>query len=55
MVSIHKDKDGVQMLFPSKSSGKEYYLSYADNINEGKFITTDNNNAMKKTQGNLVF
>lgn len=55
MVSIHIDKDGVQMLFPSKGSGKEYYLSDADNINESKFITTDNNNAMKKTEGNLTF
>ncbi len=53
--AAHKDKDGVQMLFPSKSGGKEYYLSDADNINEGKFITTDQNNAEKKTEGNLAF
>jgi hypothetical protein len=55
MLATHRDKDGVQMLFPSKSRDKEYYLSDADNINEGKFITTDNNNAVKKTEGNLAF
>jgi hypothetical protein len=29
MAAAHKDKDGVQMLFSSKSGGKEYYLSDA--------------------------
>jgi len=55
MAAAPKDKDGVQMLFPSKSGGNEYYLSDADNINGGKFITTDQNKAEKKTEGNLDF
>ncbi|MGC2426852.1 MAG: hypothetical protein WA421_07445, partial [Nitrososphaeraceae archaeon] len=55
MAATHKDKDGVQMLLPSKGGGKEYYLSDADNINEGKFITTDQNDAVKRAEGNLAF
>jgi hypothetical protein len=55
MAAAPKDKDGVQMLLPSKSGGNEYYLSDADNINGGKYITTDQNNAEKKTEGNLAF
>ena len=43
------------MLLPSKGGGKEYYLSDADNINEGKFITTDQNDAVKRAEGNLAF
>ncbi len=43
------------MLFKSKGSGREYHLSDAGNINEGKFITTDRNDAEKKTEGNLTF
>ncbi len=43
------------MLLPSKGGGKEYYLSDADNINEGKFITTDQNDAVKRAEGNLTF
>jgi hypothetical protein len=50
------DKDGVKMLFKTKTNGdSEYYLSDADDINEGKFITTDNNDAQKKTQDNITF
>ena len=52
MAAVDKDKDGVQMLFPSKSGGNEYYLSDADNINGGKFITTDQNYAVKRAEGN---
>jgi hypothetical protein len=55
MIPNHKDKDGVQMLFKSKGSGREFYLSDADNINEGKFITTDHNDVQKKTEDNLTF
>ncbi|HEY7569769.1 MAG TPA: hypothetical protein VH796_00245 [Nitrososphaeraceae archaeon] len=55
MAAANKDKNGVQMLFPSKSGGNKYYLSDADNINGGKFITTDQNNAEKQTEGNLAF
>src|SRR5690349_6210481 len=43
------------MLLPSKIGGTEYYLSDADNINGGKFITTDQNTAVKKAEGNLDF
>jgi hypothetical protein len=50
------DKDGVKMLFKTKTNGGlEYYLSDADDINEGKFITTDNNDAQKKAQDNITF
>ena len=55
MMITHRDKDGVQMLFESKGRGREYYLSDADNINEGKFITTDHNDAERKTEGNVAF
>ena len=51
----NKDKNGVQMLFESAVDGNEYYLSDSDDINRGKFITTDKNNGKKKTEGNLTF
>lgn len=55
MITTHRDKNGVQMLFKSKGMGGQYYLSDSDNIKEGKFITTDRNDAEKKTEGNIAF
>jgi hypothetical protein len=49
MAAAHKDKDGVQMLFSSKSGGKEYYLS--DAREKDRRRTQDQNNAEKKTEG----
>jgi hypothetical protein len=53
MSANNVDKDGVQMI--ETSSGSGYNLSEAGDINEGKFITTDKNDAEKKTEGNLTF
>lgn len=44
------------MLFKTKTNGSlEYYLSDSDDINEGKFIITDNNDAEKKTEDDITF
>jgi hypothetical protein len=53
MSANNVDKDGVQML--ERSGGSEYHLSDVSDINDGKFIKTDKNNAEKKTEGNITF
>jgi hypothetical protein len=49
------DKDGVKMLFETKPSGSEFYLSDAHGITSGIFISTDDNSAERKTENNITF
>ena len=43
------------MLFETKTGGSEFYLSDARDITSGKFISTDDNSADKKTKNNITF
>ena len=47
------DKDGVQMI--ETGGGSECYLSDVGDIDNSKFITTDENHAEKITEGQLTF
>jgi hypothetical protein len=47
------DKDGVQII--ETGGGSECYLSDVGDINNSKFITTDENHAEKIIEGQLTF
>jgi len=49
------DKDGVRQIFTSSTPAKSIFMSDMDNITDGKFITTDQNDAESKTEGPLKF